>query len=86
MEFNRAPVFLFFYGTSVAMARGAGYPPAAAPRGKRDFRPFYAKPLIQAVFFCFAAASRSLVAHSSQQTSTVLPPTFTSIVEAGSSG
>jgi hypothetical protein len=38
-------------------------------------------------FFCFAvAASRSLVAHSSQQTSTVLPPIFTLMVELGSSG
>jgi hypothetical protein len=42
--------------------------------------------LRQALFTGLALASRSFVAHSSQQTSTVLPPIFTWIVLAGSSG
>ena len=49
-------------------ARGAGYSTGPAPRAKREFFPFSPKLLIQADFFCFSAASLSLVAHSSQQT------------------
>src|SRR6187397_3228019 len=37
-------------------------------------------------FFCWALAWRRLVAHSSQHTSTGLPPIFTVMVDLGSSG
>ena len=68
------------------LVRGAGYRTNPAPRINREIFPFGRKPLIQADFLGFTAASRNYVAHSSQHTTTVLPPTFTWIVEFRTSG